>query len=197
MDWIKNAVMKFWVATAAGLLAAILQIVVPIFKDGRYPTKYEWAYAVSFALAGICTRFVTPEDKKDIKLSVVFFLIGMGLLMSPCLANAQTWKDGDSVKVAWDAEAGAKLYKIYKRPFGGGAESFVMDVLTGTSATVRIPEAGRWILGVSTVATVGGVDVESTGKCWSDDASCTFQGQTFGLRNLPPPSHPKNFRKNE
>jgi hypothetical protein len=179
-----------------GALALVAQFIAGKFKVDLGITA-DFLSAVT-VLAGAFIAWKVGKEGNNVGGTLVkMLIIGLVIFGLAGFSSAQTWKDGNSVKVAWDAEAGAKLYKIYKKPYPTGTESFVMDVLTGVSATVTIPEVGRWLLGVSTVATVGGVDIESTTKCWSDDVSCVFQGQTFGLRNLPAPSNPKNFRKDE
>jgi len=185
--------------TLAGLVGALA--VIAQFIAGKFKVDLGLTGDVLSAVTLIAGFFVAWKVGKagnNVAGTLLKMLvIGLVVFGLAGFASAQTWKDGNSVKVAWDAEPNAKLYKIYKKPYPTGAETFVMDVLTGVNATVTIPEVGRWLLGVSTVATVGGVDMESTTKCWSDDVSCVFQGQTFGLRNLPPPSNPKNFRKDE
>jgi hypothetical protein len=182
--------------TLAGIIGALALVVQ--FIAGKFKVDLGLTADVLSAITVLAGAFIAWKCNKAEKGTLIkMLLVGFIIFGFVFGASAQTWKDGSSVKVAWDAETGAKLYKIYKKPYPTGTESFIMDVATGTIADVSIPEVGRWLLGISTVATVGGVDMESTTKCWSDDISCTFQGQTFGLRNLPPPSHPKNFRKNE
>ncbi len=62
MDWITSAVFKYWIASLAGVVLGILQIITPYFKDGRAPTKFEWAFAICTAVMGLCAKFVTTGD---------------------------------------------------------------------------------------------------------------------------------------
>jgi thiol:disulfide interchange protein len=61
MDYIKDAVLKFWVMSACGLGLGVLQIVVPIFGANRMPTKFEWATACGTTLIGFLGKFVIPS----------------------------------------------------------------------------------------------------------------------------------------
>lgn len=123
---------------------------------------------------------------------VLFIVLVLSLLV-PVLASAQ-WKNGNAITVGWDAAEGATSYKIYAKPEAGGSETFMIKVDGATQGTATFVTEGRWLLGVSSVKLVGGTEVESTTKCWSNDNTCTFQGIAFGLSYIVPPQAPKGFR---
>lgn len=119
------------------------------------------------------------------------------LLFTATQAVAQTWKPTNQVTVAWDAvtvTSGTVSYNIYIRPEAGGTPTLTNPKVATTQATVTFTTEGRYYLGVSAIRTVGGVDVESSTVSWSSDPSVTFQGATFGVQYLVPPSAPVGIR---
>lgn len=137
------------------------------------------------------------NKNRHIVLCAVLFLLFLLLLtshLSP--ASAQTWKTANQVTVGWDAvttPTGTITYKVYSRPEAGGTATLMTTAPT-TQATVTFTQEGRYYLGVSTVRTVGGVEVESSTISWSSDPSVTFQAQTFGVEYIIPAPAPVGLR---
>lgn len=128
--------------------------------------------------------------RKILLAAIILVVMFTGVVWS------QTWKPTNQVTVGWDAvtaTSGTISYKVYAKPEAGGNPTF-MVATAGTQATVTFNTEGRYYLGVSTIRSVQGAEVESSTICWSNDNTCTFQGQTFGISYIIPPQSPKNFR---
>lgn len=112
------------------------------------------------------------------------------------VANAQTWVPTNAIGVAWDAvtvPSGTVSYKVYIRPATGGTESLAQTV-TGTTATVSFPVEGRYFIGVRTVRSVDGIELESSVIGWSDDATYVQNGATFGAQYYTAPANITGLR---
>jgi len=112
------------------------------------------------------------------------------------LAQAQTWVPTNAITVAWDAvtvPSGTVSYKLYIKPATGGTESFAQTV-TGTTATVSFPVEGRYYIGVRTVRSVDGIELESSNIGWSNDAAYVMNGATFGAQYYIAPGNITGLR---
>ncbi len=138
------------------------------------------------------------------KLAAVTMSIIIGVLFL-CIAipawSQVAWKPTNQVTVGWDAVAPIAAgdvisYKVYSKAesAGSGVPPTFMIATSATQTTVTFQNEGKYFLGVSTIRSVGGAEVESSTICWSNDNTCTFQGQAFGIYYIIPPQSPKNFR---
>jgi hypothetical protein len=185
--------------TLAGLVGALA--IIAQFIAGKFNVELGLTGDVLSAITLIAGFFVAWKVGKSgnnvagtlLKVLVVGLVI-FGFAFG---ASAQTWKPTNQVTVAWDAvtvTSGTVSYNVYIRPEAGGTPILTNPKVSATQATVTFTTEGRYYLGVSSVRTVGGVDVESSTISWSSDPSVTFQAQTFGVQYLVPPPSPVGIR---
>ena len=55
-DYLYSGVIKNWMTTLLGFVAAVVQILYPIIADGKIPTKQDWIHASLFVIAGFFTK---------------------------------------------------------------------------------------------------------------------------------------------
>jgi hypothetical protein len=55
-DFIYSGIVKNWITTVLGLVAAIMQVLYPVISSGKAPTKQEWINAALLVLAGFFTK---------------------------------------------------------------------------------------------------------------------------------------------
>lgn len=120
-----------------------------------------------------------------------FLLSLLFVLVMTVSVNAQQWQTANSINVAWDAvtvTSGTVTYKLYSKTVPGGVETFISTVST-TGATVTFQAEGRYFLGVRSVRTVNGVELEASTISWSDNPAVCQGGVTFGVQyyTLPAP----------
>lgn len=179
------------IAGIVGAVALLVQWVLGTFFNYKLDVGADVLNAIAI-LAGIFVAWKVGKPGNTVA-GLKILLIGVLILGFAMSASAQ-WKNGNSITVAWDAATDATSYKIYAKPEAGGAETFMIKVDGATQGTATFVTEGRWLIGVSSVKLVGGTEVESTTKCWSNDNTCTFQGVAFGLSYFVPPQAPKGFR---
>lgn len=188
------------IAGIVGAVALLVQWVLSTFFQYKLEVGADVLNAIAI-LAGIFVAWKVGKTGNNtsrsqdggISNSLPVILVLILIFGFTGMASAQ-WKKGNAVTVAWDAAEGATSYKIYAKPEAGGDETFMVKVDGATQGTATFITEGRWLIGVSSVKTVGGTEVESATKCWSNDNTCTFQGIAFGLEYIVPPQTPKNLR---
>lgn len=133
---------------------------------------------------------------KRLAVTTITIIIGILFLLISIPAWSQTWYPANQKTVAWDAvtvPSGTVTYKLYSQPESGGTPTLMTTVAT-TQATVTFTVEGRYYLGVSTVRTVSGVEVESSTISWSNNPAVCAGGATFGIQYLVAPNAPTGFR---
>lgn len=111
-------------------------------------------------------------------------------------AFAQQWYPTNQITVAWDpvtVSSGTVSYKVYTRPAAGGTET-LFATTPNTESTVTFTVEGKYFLGVRSVRTVDGIDIESSTISWSNVASDVLNGATFGAQYYLPPSKAGGLR---
>ena len=181
------------IAGIVGALALLAQWILSTFFKYNLEMGADVLNAIAI-LAGIFVAWKVGKPGNTPAIILIASLL-FGLTFAGSAA-AQTWKPTNQVTVGWDAvtsPTGTITYKIYSRPEAGGTP-MLMTTVPATQATVTFTQEGRFYLGVSTVRTVGGVEVESSTISWSSDPSVTFQAQTFGVEYIIPAPAPVGLR---
>jgi hypothetical protein len=111
-------------------------------------------------------------------------------------AQAQTWTTANQITVAWDAvtvPSGTVSYRVYSKPETSSLET-LMTTTSATQATLTFTTEGRYFLGVLTVRTLNGVEVDASRIAWSNVATDVQAGVTFGVQYIVRPADTKNIR---
>jgi hypothetical protein len=184
------------IAGVVGAIALLAQWILSTFFMYNLDMGADVLNAIAI-LAGMFVAWkVGKPGNTTTTTLVLLLLLLLPIAYCPSPAFSQTWKPTNQVTVGWDtvtSPTGTITYKIYSRPEAGGTPT-LMTTVPATQATVTFTQEGRYYLGVSTVRTVGGAEVESSTISWSSDPSVTFQAQTFGVEYIIPAPAPVGLR---
>lgn len=121
----------------------------------------------------------------------ILCLTFLAILLMTGSALAEKWTTANQITVAWDpitVSSGIVSYKIYYKPISVPTpETMYAEKVADTQITMTFANEGRYYVGVRSVRTVDGIDLEASTISWSNDPLAVLNGETFGIQyyNLP------------